>query len=712
MHHHAFNYQVFLLLFFLFQVHTYSSAFQYAGPASWQSQLPFTRCMPFFPLLAMNTLSADSKPTTVSPPISEQFQEGHRKSWRRLGSFETLLARKAAAGPQRLSIPHVCAAVVDDGKDLLEPHLVKRALSALVQRHPKLRACIRGTRKIDGAPIKGVRRGGKEVDPLAWWPCAMTDGEVVNNALSYVDVPTGGDAVDVSLQPSGSHPPPFEWEDDRFFFAHHFQRALDETDMDTSRGPLWRLKVLRPMGARREGRIALLFLFNHAISDQTSCNTLIHELLDTVEHIHSSCLDRQPTPGRPAPFVIPQAFPPSIEEAVLGPTRGTLSLTTLLYAAREALFGILPTTLFPRFPPPSYTPRPTADPEGPPERPPPFLPAATRRTICEFRNLDSDSLSMLRAACKSRGVTVTAALCAAMLYATSDFAHGQDGGGGRPERGHKQQKGREGAYHNYRLLLSLNMRAFGRSRKDEGREGGGEEEKMWAEHAVASAAGAMDFMVRLPEQRGSTLSLRPKRTDGSEEANDGTEDGVWEGKRDFWALTKRCRRELVDFIEAGFVAESVQLFDWGMQTIELNDVVEKEAENPQTFGRAYTCGVSNMGIFDGTGRSRVLAEGPNSDGSASVHARCQNGEDRESGERMRVIEASTPSAVPTAAYGPMRLRGIYYATSHSLTGSLYQLSCGTVDGALCLTFHFPWPLVPRSMARCFANRVLQILQCV
>jgi len=31
---------------------------------------------------------------------------------------------------------------------------------------------------------------------------------------------------------------------------------------------------------------------------------------------------------------------------------------------------------------------------------------------------------------------------------------------------------------------------------------------------------------------------------------------------------------------------------------------------------------------------------------------------------------------------------------------------------LCLTFHYPWPLVDREMAGGFADRVVEILRCV
>lgn len=304
---------------------------------------------------------------------------------------------------------------------------------------------------------------------------------------------------------------------------------------------------------------------------------------------------------------------------------------------------------------------------------------------------------------------MTAALSAAMLYATSDLAHGEE------EEG-RAEGVRNGKEHNYRFLLSLNMRTFSRRKLGGGTEGGeGEKEKGkddkegeedWEENAVASAAGAMDFMVRLQERQGRNLLCTHKSTtskNGTVAATAATAPGAPRphvaGEEAFWLLAKQCRREFLDFVSAGFVPESVNLFDWGMQTLELNEVVEKEAENPKTLGRAYTCGVSNMGVFeDGMGGGRRRGSNRSSNGSRGMD------------EDFSLSSSAFSSCLPS--YGSLRLHGIHYATSHSLTGSLYQLSCGTVNGALCLTFHYPWPLVDREMANRFADRVVQILRCI
>lgn len=191
---------------------------------------------------------------------------------------------------------------------------------------------------------------------------------------------------------------------------------------------------------------------------------------------------------------------------------------------------------------------------------------------------------------------------------------------------------------------------------------------------MASAAGAMDYLARVPAGSGARLLAAAAAASSSSSS-------VGDALEGFWSLAAHCRRSLDGFVGAGFVPESVALFDWGMRAIELNEVVEKEAENAGTLGRAYTCGVSNMGIFGGNGA---------------------NGSQGQDGKEA----AAAATAVP---YGPYALTGLHYATSSSLTGTLYQLSCGTVGGALCLTLHFASPLVDHATAGAFADALVAVL---
>ena len=43
--------------------------------------------------------------------------------------------------------------------------------------------------------------------------------------------------------------------------------------------------------------------------------------------------------------------------------------------------------------------------------------------------------------------------------------------------------------------------------------------------------------------------------------------------------------------------EAVAVFDWAMDNMSIWASLEIESRNPKTLGRAYTCGVSNMGRY-------------------------------------------------------------------------------------------------------------------
>ena len=60
--------------------------------------------------------------------------------------------------------------------------------------------------------------------------------------------------------------------------------------------------------------------------------------------------------------------------------------------------------------------------------------------------------------------------------------------------------------------------------------------------------------------------------------------------------------------------------------------------------------------------------------------------------------------------GDLSLKAIHYGTSQSACGSLFQLSCGTVDGELFMTLQFAEPIVSRSMAKEFLQGVARNLR--
>lgn len=60
--------------------------------------------------------------------------------------------------------------------------------------------------------------------------------------------------------------------------------------------------------------------------------------------------------------------------------------------------------------------------------------------------------------------------------------------------------------------------------------------------------------------------------------------------------------------------------------------------------------------------------------------------------------------------GGLSLKAVHYGTSQSACGSLFQLSCGTVDGDLYMTLQFPHPVVSRPMARAYLKGVADCLR--
>ncbi|CAN0549116.1 unnamed protein product [Ectocarpus sp. 12 AP-2014] len=50
-------------------------------------------------------------------------------------------------------------------------------------------------------------------------------------------------------------------------------------------------------------------------------------------------------------------------------------------------------------------------------------------------------------------------------------------------------------------------------------------------------------------------------------------------------------------VEKETLREAVAVFDWAMENMSIWASVDIESRNAKTLGRAYTCGVSNMGRY-------------------------------------------------------------------------------------------------------------------
>ena len=135
------------------------------------------------------------------------------------------------------------------------------------------------------------------------------------------------------------------------------------------------------------------------------------------------------------------------------------------------------------------------------------------------------------------------------------------------------------------------------------------------------------------------------------------------------ALAREAGAQLGELSGAAFVEDAVRVFDWATESMEIPRIVELAAGSPFTLGRAYSCGVSNAGVYGGDARARAYS-----------------------------------------------LSSVRYAVSHARSGSIFQLSCVTVPsdgdaaaGNLHCVFAAPSPLVPRELLDAYADTCLRAL---
>jgi hypothetical protein len=235
-----------------------------------------------------------------------------------------------------------------------------------------------------------------------------------------------------------------------------------------------------------------------------------------------------------------------------------------------------------------------------------------------------------------------------------------------------------------RLLLAVDLRNFARPAMGED----------FTHGTLACASGAVDFLLAptpaltrlFSEWVQSVISDRPS-ADTERHAPAMSE----ELQEQFWRLaTQCCQRSERLLRKCDFVPESVRLFDIGMKLQEAGvaDIfraTDMDASSPKTLGRGYTCGVSNMGVLR-TERGVTL------DSARSEESKHVPREGHTDGEK-----------------GEVRVQEAYFATSHARNGVLFQLSCMTVDDALCGCLQFTSPITTEVEAETFLALLTGIL---
>ena len=449
-----------------------------------------------------------------------------------LGSQENLMLPRQYS-PGDVTFPqmnHVSCTVLSatPSEDIL-----RKAIDQAIISHPLLRCHVEG----DGEPderidlFQMVRKG----DPN---PCTFVSPEssfTSKNVLSVVIV-DGNDrsAIDSSWKTA-------------------FQKDLDNGSWCNVRtGPLWKMELHRSKSGL--GPCAMLFSFNHAMSDQSSANMLTDQILANVAALEAG-KTMKPTPKLNMPI--------SLENSVLGSNKqfsnvqtGEFTPSTLKYVAGKAGEG---------FKSPVIVPDSGAATDGGG-----VLGALTiitgkasggednkseeRQSTLQFRKLSAEATSALLTKCRENGVTITNALTAAMTLTATDFI----------DNGIKV-----GASRNYKVLQSLDMRRFG--------------EQLDNGETIACMAGSMDLMHGpVIDRSGEKLRTAPTP----------------ERLKKFWDLARDGKSQTAAFINSDGPRHAVRVFDFAMTISDMNNLVDLTSKSANSLGRAYSAGVSNVGVYD------------------------------------------------------------------------------------------------------------------
>ena len=490
---------------------------------------------------------------------------------RPLGQMERLLnARRSWSGA--MTTAHVSAALID-GPPPTEAELLA-GLAWVLQRHPMLAACVRKSKfHVPDAkeyPLhsdylgkaveytKELLRTYPDDDIQRFEPSPLTPDALARRALSVVHVETPLDET-VARRVHGG--------DGRSRGGGGGRRAL------------WRLTLYT--SAAEPSRSALVYAANHAVSDQRSFHLVLSETLDRCAAMRAGGASEEGEQPTKLPL------PPSVEGALLGTEQrqseeikerlelligrfgdawgpevggrrwlpsweaGRARLSTIKYALWQ--MGASGMRVLPRWVP-----------EG--DAVDGRWTSSRRRTRATFRELSAEETTAPRAACKARGTTIGAALCAAAALGASD-AMGTleegEGGDGAP----RTQR--------YKLLQALDMRTlnFGEGGAD---QPGARDD--WSGGTVLAGTGSLDMLVDLPPGAGEAL-----RASGDLSA--------------LWACAKECGQQTRDWIASGWARESLLLFSAGWEFMNMNRVVELGAQDRATLGRAFSAGLSNAGVF-------------------------------------------------------------------------------------------------------------------
>ena len=518
--------------------------------------------------------------TSVPPPAASSSASSLAASAvagaplrRELGSQENLmLPRQYGANPDVTFPPmnHVSCAVLAPGSAVPSAAGLRHAVAAVMAAHPLLRATVEG----DGEPdaridlFQMVRKGDNAPCTFVAPRDAADAAFGPDDVLTVVDVPAAGDLA-------GS------W---RATFARDLDDGGAWCDVAGGRTPLWKLELHRQADRKAA---ALVFSFNHAISDQGSANRLTDQILALAADFDMG--------GRPERKPAAQEIPPSVEESVLGRQQrfkdvaaGGFGPGTVRYVGGKALEETKAPVILPDAAPAN---------QGAGGRIAAALATISgqaaggedaaggaRRSVLAFRSLSEEVTERLLEQCRARGVSVTNALSAALTLASTDFVAAGNRNGGK------------GKARNYKILQSLDMRRFGAA-LDEGA-------------SVGCLAGSMDLM-HGPFKDGAGAALLREGRDGGDRIEE------------FWALAQEGRAQTAAFVDSDGPVHAVRVFDFAMTISDLNNLVHLTAQSKDSQGRAYSAGFTNAGVYE---RGEAFAYEGEEEGGARGTARTRHGD--------------------------------------------------------------------------------------
>jgi hypothetical protein len=160
---------------------------------------------------------------------------------------------------------------------------------------------------------------------------------------------------------------------------------------------------------------------------------------------------------------------------------------------------------------------------------------------------------------------------------------------------------------------------------------------------VLAGTGSLDILVDLPPRAGEAVRSSDREA--------------------FWQCARECNGQTQNWITSGWGRESLLLFSSGWEFMNMNRVVELGSQDRATLGRAYSAGVSNVGVY--------------------AHE---------------------------TGHGDVSVARVHFGISQTVSAPAISVSAVTVAGTLCLTVQYAAPIWPDEEAEAYADALVTTLE--